>query len=216
MNPVERYRRLVRDDVRMEQLTAEQSFAALIKESAVPLLKEHGFRKQKLTFRRERDDVVDVVNLQRSAGNSYESIRFYINCGVYSPGFDRIIGKPEHERPAEVDCQYRRRIENIASGIGPHVTVDAETDIPATAGIVRAALTSALEVMCQLRGPDDIVRFALSDIDFDVFRYRFATGDKAGADEQYQRARYRFGAEPRWQRLDDLFRQASARTVGAD
>lgn len=163
----------------MEQPTAEQSFAALLEVSAVPLLKQHGFRKQKLTFRRERDDVVDVVNLQ-------------------------------------LDCQYRRRIENIASGIGPHVTVDAETDIPATAGIVRAALTSALEVMCQLRGPDDIVRFALSDIDFDVFRYRFATGDKAGADEQYQRARYRFGAEPRWQRLDDLFRQASARTVGAD
>ncbi|WP_179300780.1 DUF4304 domain-containing protein [Rhodococcus sp. ACPA4] len=163
----------------MEQPTAEQSFAALLEVSAVPLLKQHGFRKQKLTFRRERDDVVDVVNLQ-------------------------------------LDCQYRRRIENIGSGIGPHVTVDAETDIPATADIVCAALTSALEVMCQLRGPDDIVRFALSDIDFDVFRYRFATGDKAGADEHYQRARYQFGAEPRWQRLDDLFRQASARTVGAD
>ncbi|WP_258956975.1 DUF4304 domain-containing protein [Rhodococcus globerulus] len=97
----------------MEQLTAEQSFAALLEVSAVPLLKQHGFRKQKLTFRRERDD---VVNLQRSAGNSYESIRFYINWGVYSPRFDRIIGKPEHERPCRgglpvptPDREYRLR-----------------------------------------------------------------------------------------------------------
>lgn len=108
-----------------------------------------------------------------------------------------------------MDCQYRRRIENIASGIGPHVTVEAGTDISATVDIVRTALTSALEVMCRLRGPDDIARFALSDIDFDVFRYRLATGDKAGADEQYLRARSQFGAEPRWQSLDELFREAS-------
>jgi hypothetical protein len=203
----------------MEQPTAEQSFATLIKESVVPLLKENGFRKQKLTFRRERDRMIDVVNLQRSAGNSYESIRFYINCGVYSPDFDRITGKPEHQRPAEVDCQYRRRIENIASGIGPHVTVDAETDIPETAGLLRSALTSALTVMGQLHGPDDIARFAESDIDFDVFRYRLAADNNAEAHEQYRRARSQFGAEPRWQRLDELFRQASNPynfTVGAD
>ncbi|MFE4499657.1 DUF4304 domain-containing protein [Rhodococcus sp. NPDC056743] len=203
----------------MEQPTAEQSFATLLKESVVPLLKEHGFRKQRLTFRRERDRMIDVVNLQRSTGNSYESIRFYVNCGVYSPDFDRIIGKPEHQRPTEVDCQYRRRIENIASGIGPHVTVDAATDIPASADMLRAALTRALAVMGQLHRPEDIARFAESDIDFDVFRYRLATNDKSGANEQYRRARSQFGAEPRWQRLDELFRQASDPhefAVGAD
>lgn len=70
--------------------------------------------------------------------------------------------------------------------------------------------------MRQLRGPNDIARFAVSDIDFDVFRYRLATGGKAGADEQYLRARSQFGAEPRWQRLDELFRQASARIAGAN
>lgn len=193
----------------MEHPSAEQVFATLLGESAVPLLKEHGFRKRRLTFTRERDGLVDVVNLQRSAGNSYESIRFYTNCGVYSPEFDRVIGRPVQDRPAEVDCQYRRRIENIATGIGPHVTVQADTDVPAVAGQLRAALTEALAAMGQLRGPDDIVRSVGSDIDFDVLRYRLAMGDESGAREQYLRARSRFGAEPRWPRLEEQFRKAA-------
>ncbi|NKS98235.1 DUF4304 domain-containing protein [Rhodococcus hoagii] len=76
-----------------------------------PLLKSHGFRKQKLTFTRDRGGLTDVVNLQRSAGNSHESIRFYVNCGVYSAEFARVVGRVPQERPKEVDCQFRRRIE---------------------------------------------------------------------------------------------------------
>ncbi|MFG1783887.1 DUF4304 domain-containing protein [Rhodococcus oryzae] len=193
----------------MEHPSAEHAFTTLLGESAVPLLKEQGFRKRKLTFTRERDGLVDVINLQRSAGNSHESIRFYVNCGVYSVEFDRLIGRTPQQRPAEVDCQYRRRIESIATGIGPHVTVHADTDVPAAADELRAALTSALAVMGQLRGPDDIARSVGSDIDFDVLRYRLATGDESGAREQYVRARSRFGAEDRWQRLEEQFRKAA-------
>ncbi|MBP1161616.1 DUF4304 domain-containing protein [Rhodococcus sp. PvR099] len=193
----------------MEQPSAEHAFATLLGESAVPLLKEQGFRKRKLTFTRERDGLVDVVNLQRSAGNSHESIRFYVNCGVYSVEFDRVIGRTPQQRPSEVDCQYRRRIESIATGIGPHVTVHADTDVPAAADELRAALTSALAVMGQLRGPDDIAQSVGSDIDFDVLRYRLATRDESGAREQYIRARSRFGAEDRWPRLEEQFRKAA-------
>ncbi|WP_307718215.1 DUF4304 domain-containing protein [Rhodococcus tukisamuensis] len=153
--------------------------------------------------------LVDVVNLQRSAGNSYESIRFYVNCGVYSAEFDRVIGRSPQEHPAEVDCQYRRRIESIAAGIGPHVTVNADTDVPAVADQLCAALTSALAVMGQVRGSDDVAGSVGSDMDFDVLRYRLATGDVSGAREQYLRARSRFGAEPRWSRLQEQFRRAA-------
>ncbi|SEL72547.1 DUF4304 domain-containing protein [Rhodococcus maanshanensis] len=193
----------------MEHPSAEEALATLLGESAVPLLKEYGFRKRKLTFTRERDGLVDVINLQRSAGNSHEAIRFYVNCGVYSAEFDRVIGRTPQQRPAEVDCQYRRRIEDIATGIGPHVTVHADTDVPAVAEQLRAALTSALAVMGQLGGPDDVAHSVGSDIDFDVLRYRLATGDESGAREQYLSALSRFGAEDRWPRLEEQFRRAA-------
>ncbi|WP_231569594.1 DUF4304 domain-containing protein [Prescottella defluvii] len=194
----------------MKSESAEHAFSSVVGTGIAPLLKEFGFRKQKLTFTRRRDGLVDVVNLQRSAGNSYESIRFYVNCGVYSAEFDRVIGRVPEERPKEVDCQYRRRIEHIAPGIGPHVTVTAGTDVPAVAEQMRAALVAALDVMGRLGGPDDVAGAVDSDIDFDVFRYRLASGDDVGAREQFARARTEFGSEERWPRLEVQFRKAEA------
>ncbi|WP_430331612.1 DUF4304 domain-containing protein [Rhodococcus sp. ACT016] len=193
----------------MEHGSAEQAFTSVLEASVIPLLKERRFRKRKLTFTRDRDGVVDVINLQRSAGNSRESIRFYVNCGVYSAEFDRVIGREPQQRPAEVDCQYRCRIETIASGIGPHVTVHADISVPEVADQLRAALIDALAVMGELCGPDDVARAVGSDIDFDVFRYRLATGDESGARDQYARALAGFGAEPRWLRLVEQFRRAA-------
>ncbi|NKS79937.1 DUF4304 domain-containing protein [Rhodococcus hoagii] len=113
----------------MTSESAERAFSSVVGTGIAPLLKSHGFRKQKLTFTRDRGGLTDVVNLQRSAGNSHESIRFYVNCGVYSAEFARVVGRVPQERPKEVDCQFRRRIEHLAPGIGPHVTVTADTDV---------------------------------------------------------------------------------------
>lgn len=192
----------------MDHESVEDAFDTLMRVSAVPLLKERGFRKRKLTFARERDGMVDVVNVQRSAGNGHRSIRFYVNCGVYSAAFDRIVGRNPRERPSEVDCQFRCRIEHLAPGFGPHVTVHADTDVHTAAEDMRAALTTALDAMEAMSSPDDIARAALSYIDFDVFRYRLATGDLAAARDQYARARAEFGAEDRWPRLVAQFREA--------
>ncbi|MBM4482072.1 DUF4304 domain-containing protein [Rhodococcus hoagii] len=194
----------------MTSESAERAFSSVVGTGIAPLLKSHGFRKQKLTFTRDRDGLVDVVNLQRSAGNNNESIRFYVNCGVYSAEFDRVIGRVPEERPKEVDCQYRRRIEHIAPGVGPHVTVTTDTDVPAVAEQMRVALVAALDVMGRLGSPDDVARAVDSDIDFDVFRYRLASGDEVGAREQFARARTEFGSEERWPRLEVQFRKAEA------
>lgn len=194
----------------MTSESAERAFSSVVGTGIAPLLKSHGFRKQKLTFTRDRDGLVDVVNLQRSAGNNNESIRFYVNCGVYSAEFDRVIGRVPEERPKEVDCQYRRRIEHIAPGVGPHVTVTTDTDVPAVAEQMWVALVAALDVMGRLGSPDDVARAVDSDIDFDVFRYRLASGDEVGAREQFARARTEFGSEERWPRLEVQFRKAEA------
>lgn len=190
--------------------SAERAFSSVVGTGIAPLLKSHGFRKQKLTFTRDRGGLTDVVNLQRSAGNSHESIRFYVNCGVYSAEFARVVGRVPQERPKEVDCQFRRRIEHLAPGIGPHVTVTADTDVSAVAEQLRAALVAALDVLGELDGPDAVARAADSDIDFDVFRYRLASGDVIGAREQFARARTEFGSEERWPRLEAQFRKAEA------
>ncbi|ORL74103.1 hypothetical protein A5905_20340 [Prescottella equi] len=191
----------------MTSESAERAFSSVVGTGIAPLLKSHGFRKQKLTFTRDRGGLTDVVNLQRSAGNSHESIRFYVNCGVYSAEFARVVGRVPQERPKEVDCQFRRRIEHLAPGIEPHVTVAADTDVSAVAEQMRAALVAALDVLGALDGPDAVARAADSDI---VFRYRLASGDVIGAREQFARARTEFGSEERWPRLEVQFRKAEA------
>ncbi|MBM4511152.1 DUF4304 domain-containing protein, partial [Rhodococcus hoagii] len=120
--------------------SAERAFSSVVGTGIAPLLKSHGFRKQKLTFTRDRGGLTDVVNLQRSAREQSRVDPLLRKLRRLLGGFARVGGGFRRNAPKEVDCQFRRRIEHLAPGIGPHVTVTADTDVSAVAEQIRAAL----------------------------------------------------------------------------
>jgi Domain of unknown function (DUF4304) len=64
-----------------------------------PKLRKLGFKKKRLTWRRETDGGIEVFNIQRSQYGS----EIYLNIGLY------IGGEPE---PHEYQCAARQRVEH--------------------------------------------------------------------------------------------------------
>jgi len=70
------------------------------------VLKQAGFKKKASTWRRELDNVIQVVNLQRSQ----YSFSYFLNLGVFIKKLDET-----NLAPQEYECHYRKRIESIAA-----------------------------------------------------------------------------------------------------
>lgn len=68
-----------------------------------PDLKMRGYKKSGPTWRRKKDDTIQVLNLQKSQwGDS-----FYVNIGLY------LIALGEEEQPTEYRCHVRCRAERL-------------------------------------------------------------------------------------------------------
>ena len=73
-----------------------------------PLLKEHGFRKTRATWRKDLGESIAVFNIQKS---QWDSDDFYINSGLYY----HAIG--DEKSPTEYRCHIRNRIEIVDPGL---------------------------------------------------------------------------------------------------
>lgn len=89
----------------------KEKYDALIAGQVYPLLKKSNFTKDGSTFRQKADGVIKVVNFQKSPYNDTESVKFYINLGLYWIDFQsfRTSILPS-KRPKEYDCTIRRRL----------------------------------------------------------------------------------------------------------
>ncbi len=84
-----------------------------VEASIAALLKLNGFKKDRLTWRRERNGVIHIVNIQLSQLNSKEKIKFYINLAIFNADFfEKKYGYKE-KKPKEWQCQKSERIEIV-------------------------------------------------------------------------------------------------------
>lgn len=181
-------------------------FAGVERDHVRSLLKGFGFRKRGLVFTRVRGDLTDVVTLQRSSGNAGGMVRFYVNCGVYSAEFASAIGDTVSERPREVDCQFRCRLDSLVP-VAPQWYEIQDDEVAEPIG---AALAAALEIAVPALGAvttaDALADRISHGVATEAFRYRVATGDWESAREIYRSIREEFGAEDRWPRIDAVLR----------
>ena len=76
-----------------------------------PAMKQQGYAKSGRTWRRRREDCVQVVDVQASPWNSGEAGSFTVNLGVYFPAVAELVGEPPvQSAPSEMYCQLRERI----------------------------------------------------------------------------------------------------------
>lgn len=105
------------------------AFDALIKEKVSPIFKEAGFRKKGLNYVRSIGEVQQIVNFQKSGGNSAASVKFYVNIGIL---VDALTPEQTRELKAEHEADIRCRIQDISSRYQTDgIHINSSTDLPA-------------------------------------------------------------------------------------
>ncbi len=90
----------------------ENRFKDVINNGIKPLLKQAGFKKKALNFYKSVNDIVYILNIQKSHGNSSQELRFYINIGIHDNTVEEEINNRVLEFPKEYQCHVRLRIDN--------------------------------------------------------------------------------------------------------
>src|SRR5437588_7255794 len=86
-----------------------QDFAKTIAEALQGVLNPIGFRKRGYNFFAQRDDVVAVVQLQRSRYSTHDQLIATVNLGVFSRTLSRRLGR-EVAAPSIGDCHWWERL----------------------------------------------------------------------------------------------------------
>ena len=83
----------------------------LIKDYLAPMMKEKGFRKSGANFWLDDENVIDVLNIQKSQWNDAWEASFYVNLGVYWKAFHRDQGSEFKSKfPRAYNCTAFSRV----------------------------------------------------------------------------------------------------------
>jgi hypothetical protein len=92
----------------------EKKFDRVIKEGFHEVLKPLGFKKKANNFYLQRQDLGQIINIQKSGYFSKDQISFTINTGLFLPEYWRGLsfnqGKEIPSFPCEASCLIRKRI----------------------------------------------------------------------------------------------------------
>ena len=80
------------------------------------LLKAHGFRQRGDRFCRDQDQVVQLVEIQRSREGTAQRLRIAVNLGVASIHLLEIRGRRNDGRQRVESCHWRRRLTPTVNG----------------------------------------------------------------------------------------------------
>lgn len=99
----------------MPRTPAQQLLDEVLEVALVPALRQRGYRKAGRTFRRVREQCIQVVNVQVSQWSSATSLRFTLNLGVYFPALQaelesRGYRKPGAAGPTVTGCHLSERV----------------------------------------------------------------------------------------------------------
>ena len=170
------------------------------------VLKRHGFRKKRYVWTRVGDGIVHEVDIQRSHGNSAESVRFYVNASAYVAEFEHAVGRTVPDDLTRANAQYTTRFEEISDW--PTDRVDVERDADDLGSALPAAIEQVVAHLDTITDEVSLARTLLDSgyvLDDDLFAWFCATGRSSEAAAQFAAARERFGDEDRWPRLVALF-----------
>jgi hypothetical protein len=98
-------------------VTAQDKFGGLVRDDFAPWLKERGFRRRDVTFRRSVGGNWQIVNFQRNRYSNARRVAFTVNLGVAFGILHRDgPGWAARGWPLEYECDFRDRLGMLVSG----------------------------------------------------------------------------------------------------
>ena len=180
----------------------KEIFETLINQTAKPLLKENGFVKKGLNFFKKQNELIYIINFQKSSTNSPFETKFYINCGVYAPTFDTALGKYAPLYPKEYECHFRERISAILKEKDGYL-IDQNTDISELSKKLTRDLNMVIKFFDEIKSADELMKILLAkgglNLIDTIFEYFLVSKNEKIFIEQNWKLYAKYGNEARWQ-----------------
>lgn len=196
----------------------QQLFNEMIKQDVKPFLAQHGFVKKSLNFYKITDNLIYMLNFQKSAGNSADHLMFYVNCGIYSAELAQIQAKDVLTEPKEADCHFRARIREIAEVAPDRFAITADTKMDDVRKTLLSGLQQVVQFYRTMTSARSIVDYYTSGpflhLGEESFHLLLQTNDVAAAKQYLQALQEKHGAEQRWtifeKQYEAIFKQYGA------
>jgi hypothetical protein len=187
-------------------------FNDIISDLVKPLMKESGFKKIGLSFYREYNDLIYLINIQNSNHNNYAVIDFYINCCIHSKQIDENLGVEIKPQPKEYECYYGKRIESITGFNKNRFTINSETDLQELREELKSNLIKAIDYLIQINNLDKLIDLMINQNGLQNFQellsFLIKTNRMGLAKEHIRRLYSDFNNDSRWpkfeQKINDI------------
>lgn len=176
-------------------------FNELIKQDIKPLLATFGFNKKGPNFYKRTDNLIYLINFQKSAGNTTNQVMFYVNCGIYAAELAQIQSKEILTAPKEVECHFRARMREITALAPDRFSITATTIDDVRKMLLRCLedVHHFFETMTSARS---IVDYYTSGpflhLGEESFHLLLQANDVTTAKHYFNALRKKHGAEQRW------------------
>ncbi|NMO15678.1 DUF4304 domain-containing protein [Pyxidicoccus fallax] len=165
-------------------MDAIKKLTAIATAAMKPLAKAGGFTKKDLTWRRRHGETLQVLNVQRSHGNTASEARCYVNVALSFDALYRLEDRPIPEAPKEHECHFRERMEHLVPGAPSEWDVDMDTDEAVLTARLSEALGRAAAFLDAVDGPAKLLHQHALDYGAQLFlraQLRYVMGDLDGA-----------------------------------
>lgn len=188
----------------------QQRFNDLMKQDVKPFLFERGFTKKGLNFNRKKDDLIYMFNFQKSAGNSADSVMFYVNCGIYAAELAQIQSKELLVEPKEAECHFRTRIGDLAGHMPDRFAIHSDTCMNDLKNTLLGGLDEAIHVYDTMTSARSIVDYYMSGpylhLGEESFHLLLQDNEIATAKRYLKDLQKKYGAENRWTIFENKYR----------
>jgi hypothetical protein len=125
-------------------VTAPEIIKQAVQSGVVPLMREHGYRKNSTNFYKSENGWITILNVQSSRWNTADSAQVVINLGTYSPALAEIMERdlrmPDPPQLGYCSMSQRMRIGEFDADRDRWWGVTPETDPAKLANFMRIAI----------------------------------------------------------------------------
>ncbi len=176
-------------------------FNELIKQDIKPLLATFGFNKKGPNFYKRTDNLIYLINFQKSAGNTTNQVMFYVNCGIYAAELAQIQSQEILTAPKEVECHFRARMREITA-LAPDRFFITATTIDDVRKMLLRCLEDVHHFFETMTSARSIVDYYTSGpflhLGEESFHLLLQANDVTTAKHYFNALRKKHGAEQRW------------------
>jgi len=182
----------------------------MIKQDVKSFLTKHGFTKKNLNFSKITDNLIYIINFQKSSGNSADNVMFYVNCGIYAGELAQIQSREILTAPQEVDCHFRARIEEIAQSVPDRFSITSDTNMDDLTKMLLNGLEDVIHFYDTMTSARSLVDYYTSGpylhLSEESFHLLLQSNDVQAAKHFLNALQEKYGIESRWSIFENKYK----------